>query len=357
MTNKKNHRKRNVSLGILAALVLALGIWRCADEDPAPALEEPGTEDIYPFATDKMELAASDTMNSHPTIQPAADRRTRHRQRAVSPAIKDTVRVQRQETAGTDNVPPSSEGLQDATPTELDSPAPEESLTAPKPARFPHAHLFRVGIRAGAGYSMITGLGSIVEGYNVRPKFTMDETGSFFPRIGFFGTWQYGRLGAEATLDYMRPASKTTQYKHTQGVAETTRFHHHFITPQLLLRFYAFPMFYMGAGISVAMPLGSNNIDFSTDDTGLSAHQQAERRQEHLRETLKFRTLFSPTIKLGYANPRNGLELGLEYGFGINDLLHTLPNDYGYGERKNNLHYVSFTVGSSLSLNQNKKLP
>lgn len=225
------------------------------------------------------------------------------------------------------------------------------SPTGPRHS-FCHRHLFRLGLRAGAGYSKITGLGSIVESYNVRPTFTMEEKGGIVPRIGIFGTWQYRRLGAELGVDYMRFSSKITEHKLPQDVTETTKFHYDFLTPQLMFRFYAFPKFYMGAGISAAVPFGSRHIDFSNDRNGQVYRQQAERTQDHLRESLKARVLFMPSVKIGFADPRSGLEAGIEYDFGLNDLLRTRPNDYSYQERKNNVQYVSFTIGYSLPLNK-----
>lgn len=225
------------------------------------------------------------------------------------------------------------------------------SPTGPRHS-FCHRHLFRLGLRAGAGYSKITGLGSIVESYDVRPTFTMEERGVVVPRIGIFGTWQYRRLGAELGVDYMRFSSKITEHKLPQDVTETTKFHYDFLTPQLMFRFYAFPKFYMGAGISAAIPFGSRHIDFSNDRNGQVYRQQAERTQDHLRESLKARVLFMPSVKIGFADPRSGLEAGIEYGFGLNDLLRTRPNDYSYQERKNNVQYVSFTIGYSLPLNK-----
>ncbi|EGN56905.1 hypothetical protein Premu_1489 [Hallella multisaccharivorax DSM 17128] len=225
------------------------------------------------------------------------------------------------------------------------------SPTGPRHS-FCHRHLFRLGLRAGTGYSKITGLGSIVESYNVRPTFTMEEKGGIVPRIGIFGTWQYRRLGAELGVDYTRLSSKITEHKLPQDVTETTKFHYDFLAPQLMFRFYAFPKFYMGAGISAAVPFGSRHIDFSNDRNGQVYRQQAERTQDHLRESLKARVLFMPSVKIGFADPRSGLEAGIEYGFGLNDLLRTRPNDYSYQERKNNVQYVSFTIGYSLPLNK-----
>lgn len=217
---------------------------------------------------------------------------------------------------------------------------------------FSHRHLFRLGLRGGAGYSKITGLGSIVESYDVRPTFTMEDRGGIVPRLGVFATWQYRRLGAELGVDYMRLSSKITEHKLPQDVTETTKFHYDFLAPQLMFRFYVFPKIYMGAGISAAIPFGSRHIDFSNDRNGQVYRQQAERTQDHLRESLKARVLFMPSVKLGFADPRSGLEAGIEYGFGLNDLLRTRSNDYSYQERKNNVQYVSFTIGYSLPLNK-----
>lgn len=219
---------------------------------------------------------------------------------------------------------------------------------------FSHHHLFRIGLRAGVGYSCISGLSSIIENYDIRPTFTMSERGGINPRIGVFGTWQYRRLGAELGIDYTRILSKLTEHKIPENVTETTRFHYNFITPQILLRFYVFPKFYMGAGINAAIPFGSRNIDFTNDRVGEVYRQQAERTQDHLRESVKARVAFIPTIKIGYVDVKNGLEAGLEYGFGFNDMLRTSANDYGYQERMNNLQTVSLTIGYSLPLGKAK---
>ena len=230
----------------------------------------------------------------------------------------------------------------------------ERNLSNAQRYSYPYKHLFRIGLRTGIGYSKITELSSIIENHDVRPAFTMSERGSINPRIGIFGTWQYRRLGAELGIDYIRVLSKLTEYKKPENITETTRFHYNFIAPQVLFRFYAFPKFYMGAGISAAIPFGSRNIDFTNDRIGEVYRQQAERTQDHLRESVKARVAFVPAIKIGYVDIKNGLEAGLEYGFGFNDMLRTCANDYGYQERTNNLQTVSLTIGYSLPLGKAK---
>lgn len=263
---------------------------------------------------------------------------------------KKTESVQQSVIKGEDNI------ARDKTESNISTSSSntERNLSNAQRYSYPYAHLFRIGLRTGIGYSKITGLSSIIENYDIRPTFTMSERGGVNPRIGIFGTWQYRRLGAELGIDYTRILSKLTEHKIPENVTETTRFHYNFITPQILLRFYAFPKFYMGAGISAAIPFGSRNIDFTNDRIGEVYRQQAERTQDHLRESVKARVVFIPTIKIGYVDIKNGLEAGLEYGFGFNDMLRTSANDYGYQERMNNLQTVSLTIGYSLPIGKAK---
>ena len=51
---------------------------------------------------------------------------------------------------------------------------------------FPHHHLFWIGVRAEVEYSIIIGLSSLVENYDIRPTFTMSEHGGINPNIGIF---------------------------------------------------------------------------------------------------------------------------------------------------------------------------
>ncbi len=273
--------------------------------------------------------------------------------------VNDKTAIRKHETKEPDNEPTNlktGEHVLDNSMTSQPSTVQDNHNEIPsmRTYSFSHHHLFRIGLRAGVGYSSISGLSSIIENYDIRPTFTMSERGGISPRIGVFGTWQYRRLGAELGIDYTRILSKLTEHKKPENVTETTRFHYNFITPQVLLRFYVFPKFYMGAGISAAIPFGSRNIDFTNDRVGEVYRQQAERTQDHLRESVKARVAFIPTIKIGYVDVKNGLEAGLEYGFGFNDMLRTSANDYGYQERMNNLQTVSLTIGYSLPLGKAK---
>ena len=371
MKEKNNNRRRYVLLGVLAALALAVGIDRCADEAP-DGLQGQSAEEGHvsrPVHADIITDAdtASDDCRHIQASLPVSDNHTHIRDRhKVKCAIAYSAAGSSLDTgsnpvqaspaegtpSGTVSVPPYDSHAGRPQP----SGPPAEAAWEPAPtscnSRFPKTHRFRLGLSAGAGYSRITGLGSIVEDYDTRPTYTIEEKGGFAPQVSLFGTWQYGRAGAELGAGYMRLSGSMTEHKQPQAVTETTRFHSDFIAAQLLFRVYTFPRFYMGAGMSAAIPFGKRNVDFSTDRTGQVYRQQAELTQDHLRETLKTRILFSPTLKLGYADPGNGLEVGLSYGFGISDLLHTRPNDYGYRERRNNVHHLSLTIGYSIPLDK-----
>ena len=400
MKDKRNRRKRYILAGIFLGIAALLGIERCVNDEPEPEQSiEQKTADKAPslsttppvsFSLDKTNVqkdsGRSDCVynklgnvsrnvtrinarRNKKSSMPREITNGKHsssEQAILSPSlstgvssINDKTASMKHEKKEPDNEPTNQKTGEHVLDNSMNSQPsivqenPKESLSLITYS-FPHHHLFRIGLRAGVGYSSISGLSSIIENYDIRPTFTMSERGGINPRIGVFGTWQYRRLGAELNIDYTRISSKLTEYKKPENVTETTRFHYNFITPQALLRFYAFPKFYMGAGISAAIPFGSRNIDFTNDHIGEVYRQQAERTQDHLRESVNARVAFIPTIKIGYVDIKNGLEAGLEYGFGFNDVLRTSANDYGYQERMNNLQTVSLTIGYSLPLGKAK---
>ena len=400
MKDKSNRKKRYILAGIFLGIATLFGIERCVNDDPESEQRiEQKTADKAPSQSSTPQVSSSlDRINvqkdsgrsdcvynklgdvplhatgikvrrSKMSSMPSEIANGKHfssGRTILSPSlstdvssVNDKTASIKHETKEPGNEPTNQKTGEHVLDNSMNSQPtivqenPKESLSLITYS-FPPHHLFRIGLRAGVGYSSISGLSSIIENYDIRPTFTMNERGGVNPRIGVFGTWQYRRLGAELNIDYTRISSKLTEHKIPENVTETTRFHYNFITPQFLLRFYVFPKFYMGAGLSAAIPFGSRNIDFANDRIGEVYRQQAERTQEHLRESVKARVAFIPTIKIGYVDVKNGLEAGLEYGFGFNDMLRTSTNDYGYQERMNNLQTVSLTIGYSLPLGKAK---
>ena len=400
MKDKSNRKKRYILAGIFLGIAALLGIERCVNDEPEPEqiieqktagkTSSPSTTPCDSSSLDKTNMQENSgrsdcvynklgnvprhltSFNTRRIKKSSMKRETTNgkhfssEQPILSPSlstdalpVNDKTAIRKHEMKEPDKESTNQKTGEYVLDNSMNSQPsivqenPKESLSLITYS-FPHYHLFRIGLRAGVGYSGISGLSSIIENYDIRPTFTMSERGGINPRIGVFGTWQYRRLGAELNIDYTRISSKLTEHKIPENVTETTRFHYNFITPQVLLRFYAFPKFYMGAGISAAIPFGSRNIDFINDHIGEVYRQQAERTQDHLRESVKARVAFIPTIKIGYVDVKNGLEAGLEYGFGFNDMLRTSANDYGYQERMNNLQTVSLTIGYSLPLGKAK---
>ena len=400
MKDKSNRRTRYILAGIFLSIVALLGIERCVNDEPepdqiieqkivdkAPSLSTtPRVSSSLDRTTIQNESGHSDYVYNKQENVPRNVTRINARRNKKSSMPREITNGKYSSSEQTDLSQSLSTGvlslndntasIKHETKEPYDEPTNQttgeyvldnsmnskptiiEEIPKDTPSlitySFPSHHLFRIGLRVGVGYSIITGLSSIIENYDIRPTFTMNEHGGINPRIGIFGTWQYRRLGAELGIDYTRILSKLTEHKIPENVTETTRFHYNFITPQILFRFYAFPKFYMGAGLSAAIPFGSRNIDFTNDRIGEVYRQQAERAQDHLIESVKARVTFIPTIKIGYVDIKSGLEAGLEYGFGFNDLLRTSANDYGYQERMNNLQTISLTIGYSLPLGKAK---
>lgn len=375
--SNQDNQKRYVTIGILLLLAAAIGTLRCCQQDPedisevktgqssTSMLEKPGCSTEGTGTATSRNAFRIDHTHSKGTQQKTYPRKVTEDQREhliniTAQSGRDTATTTTEKSEEPQQEPTAAVEWQVSTtvPSENTPESAGKPTASVSSDRFPHHHLFRLGIRVGAGYSRITGLGNILQSYDVRPQFTMDEKGVIVPRLGLFATWQYHRLGLELGVDYTQFSSKVTEQQLSQEFCEKTTFHYDVVASQLLFRFYVLPQFYMGAGITTVIPFGKRNIDYTNNLSGQVYRQQQELSQDHLRQTLKSRVLFMPTIKIGYTLPHQGLEAALEYSYGVNDLIHTpLPNDYGYQERKNNVHYFGFTIGYSIPLYHRKEEP
>lgn len=357
MENNENKQKKKRLLALLLLLIaLLLGgglLWKCnrwtpttPNPDPSPVNGEgsPITQHLTPN-------------NQHP--HRAYAQKKRERMKVVEQAVKEEPTVQTVEETPVTKEVEKPVTREERKVVEQDEPEidQEEDVAVVDTAEiirpsFPESH-FRFGPRLGIGYTSITRLGGILESYNVRPHFDMTEKGYVVPRIGLFGEWRYKRLGIELGADYTMFSSTLTKYTPQTDVRETVKFRYDILYTQLLGNVYLTPNIYMGAGVSVAFPFVSRNIDYSTNRN--TFYQQVDNlTRYHLRNSLKKRPQLLPTIHAGYQLD-NGIQFGLEYSYGITDLMETLPNDYSYNEIKNNTHFVSFTVAYNIFCNRKKK--
>ncbi len=357
MTNHEetgdNKRRRFTVLAVLLAIALALGVYKCTDtpeETDKPAASSPGSPSSVPAP--KASIVKSGQKECHKGTKKTLKRHRRHCALSSSNSEEDKIIICRQTSIySTAPEKQDTEPIKEHSVTPKQQPHKKEQPVHITEDYYPHRHLFRLGVHAGLGYSQITHLGGIMESYSVRPRFTMKENGGLSPRLGVFASWQYRRLGMELGLDYIRPCSTLKEYKSVGNVTETTKFHYDMFNPNIMVRVFLYRDFYMSAGIGAGIPFGGHNIDFTTD-RGASYRQADDLVGCHLRSTLDRNVIFIPAIEMGYSSRRTGLELGIRYSFGTNDLIKTSTNDYNYNENRNNLHYVDITVGYSIPLNK-----
>ena len=348
MENNENKQKKKRLLALLLlllALLIGSGLlWKCNRSEGEGSLPTPSPVEK------ELEREEQTTNTPHPlpnTRQTAYAQRKRERKVVVEQEVQEEPSVQVVE-----EVPVKKEiektvvkEERKAVEEELDI-EQEEEIAVDTAKAFRHSFKkshFRFGPRLGIGYTSITRLGGILESYSVRPNFDMIEKGHLVPRIGLFGEWCYKRIGVELGADYTMFNTTLKKTTTLTGLVESYKFRYDILYTQLLGNVYLTPYMYMGAGVSVAFPFVSRNIDYTTNRNNFYQQVDALTRQ-HLRSSLDRKVQFMPTIKAGYQFV-NGLELSLEYSYGISDFIETLANDYGYNERHNNTHFVSFTVG------------
>ena len=354
MENNENKQKKKRLLALLLLLIaLLLGgglLWKC-NKTPTPPNPDTSTTpnpDPSPVNGEGSPIAQKPTpTTAHPRVYAK-----RKRVAAVEQEVKEEPTTQTVEETPVKKEVEKPVAREDREVVEQDEPEidQEEDVAVVDTAKVTRPSFresrFRFGPRLGIGYTSITRLGGILESYNVRPHFDMTEKGYIVPRIGLFGEWRYKRIGVELGADYTMFSSTLTKYTPQTDLRETVKFRYDMLYTQLLGNVYLTPNIYMGAGVSVVFPFVSRNIDYLTNRN--SFYQQVDNlTRYHLRNSLKKRPQLLPTIHAGYLL-NNGIQFGLEYSYGITDLIETLPNDYSYNEIKNNTHFVSFTVAYSI---------
>ena len=352
MENNENKQKKKRLLALLLlllALLIGSGLlWKCDRTEGGGSLPTPSPVEK------ELEREEQTTNTPRPlpnTRQTAYAQRKRERKVVVEQDVQEEPSAQVVEEVPVKKEIEKTVVKEERKAVEEEEPdiEQEEEITVDtaktfRPS-FKKSH-FRFGPRLGIGYTSITRLGGILESYNVRPHFDMTEKGYIVPRIGFFGEWRYKRIGIELGADYTMFSSTLTKYTPQTDLRETVKFRYDMLYTQLLGNVYLTPNIYMGAGVSVAFPFVSRNIDYLTNRN--SFYQQVDNlTRYHLRNSLKKRPQLLPTIHAGYLLS-NGIQFGLVYSYGITDLIETLPNDYSYNEIKNNTHFVSFTVAYSI---------
>lgn len=348
MENNENKQKKKRLLALLLlllALLIGSGLlWKCNRSEGEGSLPTPSPVE------EELEREEQTTNTPRPlpnTRQTAYAQRKRERKVVVEQEVQEEPSVQVVEEVPVKKEIEKTVVKEERKAVEEEEPDIEQEEIAVDTAKafrpsFKKSH-FRFGPRLGIGYTSITRLGGILESYSVRPNFDMIEKGHLVPRIGLFGEWRYKRIGVELGADYTMFNTTLKKTTPLTGLVESYKFRYDILYTQLLGNVYLTPYMYMGAGVSVAFPFVSRNIDYTTNRNNFYQQVDALTRQ-HLRSSLDRKVQFMPTIKAGYQFV-NGLELGLEYSYGISDFIKTLANDYGYNERHNNTHFVSFTVG------------
>lgn len=348
MENNENKQKKKRLLALLLlllALLIGSGLlWKCNRSEGEGSLPTPSPVEK------ELEREEQTTNTPHPlpnTRQTAYAQRKRERKVVVEQEVQEEPSVQVVEEVPVKKEIEKTVVKEERKAVEEEEPDIEQEEIAVDTAKafrpsFKKSH-FRFGPRLGIGYTSITRLGGILESYSVRPNFDMIEKGHLVPRIGLFGEWRYKRIGVELGADYTMFNTTLKKTTPLTGLVESYKFRYDILYTQLLGNVYLTPYMYMGAGVSVAFPFVSRNIDYTTNRNNFYQQVDALTRQ-HLRSSLDRKVQFMPTIKAGYQFV-NGLELSLEYSYGISDFIKTLANDYGYNERHNNTHFVSFTVG------------
>ena len=353
MGNSTPNTRRNVIRGIVALIIILIILLclRLCKHDK----EEVPTPQPTPSVSTPQDTIKQDTTTVFPKTWQKVSKPKRKGKVIAASILQPAKEVAVQEKKETPQEQPKQQAFIEPEPDDIVIDT-AEAIREPKPKRvFSHKHYYqtRIGIRVGVGYSVIGNLGALVEDGAIRPRYTMEESGTLVPSIGVFALWRHDRLGVELAADYTWLSSTLKEHKQIGNIDEKTIFRYHVIIPQVAARLYLLSDLYMGVGVGMSIPLNPGGIDFSSNRAAMFASVD-ELTREHLRETLRARLHVMPLLKIGYSSFKNGIEASLQYGYGFMDLIKTNENPYGYHKATNNSHLLLLTVGYTIPLTKQK---
>ena len=182
-------------------------------------------------------------------------------------------------------------------------------------------------------------------------------------RFGFIGgiylNWKYpyANISVQPEVFYSKQGTNLN-YDDIKGLNYKMSFNYSYINTGLLLKYYPFNNFYIGAGPYLGLNIDRENIVYSSngqtigEKSGVYFEPDAV-VQKVLKEDLKGNDYFYFMFGMGYEF-ENKISLGLRYNLGITDGLETQENGQRYIENLNKINSFSFSIGYTFKFDESK---
>jgi len=217
--------------------------------------------------------------------------------------------------------------------------------------RFYEEEGFFWGLKAGANYASIDGIGSTLispiypaDTYTTNTTHQVGGTAALF----FDYRFPYSRMGTRVELSYSMLGGGFS-YSDVEGLEYDLRFDYEYFnfTPALKLNFPA-DWSYLIAGAQFGVNLSPEKIFYDSNDETPNLDLQV---QQSLREVLKGQSNFGLLFGIGGELFENRLSIEARYLLGIKDVIETQANSFFFEEFSNRITAIEVSVGWATHFN------
>jgi hypothetical protein len=216
------------------------------------------------------------------------------------------------------------------------------------------------GMQAGPTYSWVSNLQTTILSEPYYLNYTLKKK----PRVGFTagGYVEYKTLHTAlvlgAQLTYSQQGSELDFNNSEKNFHYTMTFGYQYVNALLLAKFYPFedPQepspkgFNVSFGPQLGFNLSPENIKYKSGGPGYQAAFGSDlEQQQQLRNVLKGKNIFGPSVGLGY-KLNSGFIVDARVFIGITDVVETQANSYNFIENKNTNTAFQITFGYDFSL-------
>jgi hypothetical protein len=215
------------------------------------------------------------------------------------------------------------------------------------------------GFYIGGISSKMSDLPDVIIRKGIYKNYNLNDEGRYGFIGGGFLNWKYpfANISIQPEVYYSKQGTNLN-YDDIKGLNYKMSFNYSYINTGVLLKYYPFGDFYIGAGPYLGLNIDRDNITYSSNGEALMASSGVFFEpdvvvQKILKESLKGNDYFYFMLGMGYEF-KNKIMVGFRYNLGITDALETQENGQRYTENKNKIDSFSINIGYIFKFDDSK---
>ena len=206
------------------------------------------------------------------------------------------------------------------------------------PAKITHAQIYSFGFKAGANYSKVSNLSTIILSEPYFLNYSIKETGRYGWHLGIFYDYRLenSRLGFQSEIMYSKQGGNVVFNNYEKDFNYKMEFAYQYMNIVGLAKWYPFESkFSVGAGPFLGINVATRNIKYTSWGKGRDpAFGTDLEQQQQLRNVLLGKNNFGLAVDLGF-DVNSLVKIGGRYYWSSTNTVETQANSYNFIAAKN----------------------